>query len=81
LLEMFSEQDFPRNATYGDGSPFDESELANIREAFAQETVTFEWKAKDVLLVDNMLVSHGRTPFKGKRRILVGMCEQFTPTP
>jgi Taurine catabolism dioxygenase TauD, TfdA family len=77
LLEMFKEQDFPRNATYGDGSPFDESELANIREAFARETVTFQWKAQDVLLVDNMLASHGRTPFKGKRRVLVGMCEQF----
>jgi alpha-ketoglutarate-dependent taurine dioxygenase len=80
LLEMFKEQDFPRNATYGDGSPFDESELANIRDAYARETVTFQWKAQDVLLVDNMLVSHGRTPFKGKRRILVGMCEQFTST-
>jgi hypothetical protein len=80
LLEMFKEEDFPRNATYGDGSPFDESDLANIREAFAQETVTFQWKAQDVLLVDNMLVSHGRTPFKGKRRVLVGMCEQFAST-
>jgi alpha-ketoglutarate-dependent taurine dioxygenase len=79
MSSMFREEDFPRNAAYGDGTPLDQAELENVREAFRQETTSFEWKAGDVLIVDNMLVSHGRTPFKGKRRVLVGMCDLYSP--
>jgi alpha-ketoglutarate-dependent taurine dioxygenase len=78
MREMLAEEDFPRTAAYGDGSPLDERELEDIREAFKQEIVTFQWQAKDVLIVDNMLVSHGRTPYKGKRRVLVGMYDRFS---
>lgn len=78
MSEMFDESDFPRNATYGDGSRFDEADLDNIRAAFASESVTFQWQAGDVLLLDNMLVSHGRTPYKGQRRVLVAMCDLYS---
>lgn len=39
------------------------------------EEVAFPWQPGDVLVVDNMLVSHGRRPFSGERRILVAMSE------
>ncbi len=75
LLATFAEEDLPRNAYYGDGSPIEENALAHIREVLRSETVAFPWGAGDVLLVDNMLTAHGRRPFSGPRRIVVGMTE------
>jgi alpha-ketoglutarate-dependent taurine dioxygenase len=78
LYEMFGEDDLPRNVKFGDGSTIDESDLQNIREAFISETITFTWRVGDILMLDNMLTSHGRTPYKGKRRVLAAMCSPIS---
>ncbi len=75
LLAMFDEKDLPRNAYYGDGSPIEDAALEHIRGVLRSETVAFPWGAGDLLLVDNMLTAHGRRPFSGPRRIVVGMTE------
>ena len=67
----------PRNAFYGDGSEIGESDLEEIRDAYEVEKVTFPWQKGDVLLVDNMLASHGRRPYRGARKIVVGMGELY----
>jgi alpha-ketoglutarate-dependent taurine dioxygenase len=76
LLASMSEHDVPRNAFYGDGSAIDDSTIDEIRRAYQAETVVFEWQGGDVLMLDNMLVAHGRRPFRGTRRVLVGMAEE-----
>lgn len=68
-------EDFPRQAFYGDGSPIEDSVIAEICEAYRQAAVTFTWQKGDLLLLENMLVAHGRAPFSGTRRILVAMSE------
>ncbi len=78
LKEMFKEEDLPRNAFYGDGSPIEEAELEDIRSAFNAEMVTFDWRAGDILILDNMLISHGRSPYKGKRRVVAAMCRPYS---
>jgi alpha-ketoglutarate-dependent taurine dioxygenase len=78
LLGMCKEEDLPRNAFYGDGVPIEASVLDEIRDAYQQEAVIFPWQKGDILMLDNMLAAHGRTPFVGPRRILVGMAETFT---
>ena len=73
LLEVVEANDLPRNAYYGDGSPIEDSVLDEIRGAYAAEAMSFRWAAGDVLLIDNVLCAHGRTPFAGTRSVLVAM--------
>lgn len=78
LFARFDENNLPRNATYGDGSPIEPAALENIRQAFDREMTSFEWEAGDLLILNNMRVSHGRTPFRGKRRVLTAMGQPFS---
>ncbi len=80
LLAVCSPQDLPRNAYYGDGSEIEPAAIAQIRQAYEQEARVFPWQDGDILLLDNMLVAHGRTPFAGERRVLVGMAEPHSRT-
>lgn len=77
LLAEFREEDLQRNAYYGDGSPIETSVLDEIREAYSRETVCFPWREGDIMILDNMSVAHGRTPYEGQRKIVVGMAESF----
>nr|QEO74780.1 AMP-dependent synthetase and ligase [uncultured bacterium] len=73
LGAAMKEEDLPINAYYGDGSPFDVPTLDAIRRAYQEAAVTFAWQKGDVMLLDNMLVAHGRMPFSGPRRVAVAM--------
>jgi amino acid adenylation domain-containing protein len=73
LLQQMDESDLPRNAFYGDGSPIEDSVIGEIHEAYRRASVSFTWEKGDILMLDNMLVAHGRAPFAGPRKILVAM--------
>ncbi len=75
LLSIMKEEDFPNHAYYGDGSPIENSVIDEIREVYRQAAVMFPWRDQDVLMLDNMLVAHGREPFIGPRRIVVTMAD------
>ena len=75
LLEEFAEEDLPTNTYYGDGSPIEPEVLEELREVYRQETVSFPYRAGDVMLLDNMLTAHGRAPYSGTRKILVSMAD------
>jgi len=75
MLEVFEPEDLPRNTYYGDGSPIEVADLDVIREVYRTQQICFPWQEGDVLLLDNMAVAHGRTPYKGERKIRVGMTE------
>ena len=77
FLSDYKEDDLPFNTYYGDGSPIETSVLEEIREAYRQAAVSFQWRAKDVLLIDNVLTSHSREPYSGPRKVLVAMGDIF----
>ena len=81
MLTIFGPDKLPRNALYGDGTPFTPEELAAIREAYEQEAVDVAWEKGDVLLIENMLAAHGRRPFTPPRKVLVAMSEAFNLVP
>jgi hypothetical protein len=75
MVAEFSDGDLPANTYYGDGSPIEPEVLDHLRAAYHAETVSFPWQQGDLLMLDNMLVAHGRAPYAGARQILVGMSE------
>lgn len=77
LLADFAEEDLPNNTYYGDGSPIEPETMEALRAAYEAETVMFDWEKGDVLLVDNMLASHAREPFRGARKVLVAMADPY----
>jgi alpha-ketoglutarate-dependent taurine dioxygenase len=77
LLARFAPRDLPRNAFFGDGSEIDPALLEEIRAAYAAETVRFPWQTGDLLLLDNVLAAHGRSPYEGPRKVLAGMAERW----
>jgi alpha-ketoglutarate-dependent taurine dioxygenase len=78
LLETFGEDRLPRHSYYGDGEPLEEEVLDLIRGIYEEEKIAFPWQRGDLLLLDNMLYSHGRDPYEGARKVLVAMADAQT---
>jgi hypothetical protein len=77
ILATFGADDLPRNVCFGDGTPIGPDEITAIRSAHEQAMVSFPWQQGDALLIDNMLVAHGRQPYAGERRVVVAMSDQY----
>lgn len=79
MLKFFGEQGLPRNAYFGDGGAIPPDMLKHIRAVYERNKIHFDWHRDDVLLIDNMLVSHGRDPYEGPRKVLVCMAVPYSP--
>lgn len=73
LLSVMKEEDLPRNTYYGNGERIDPHTLQTIRDIYDRNKISFEWQRNDLLLLDNMLYTHGRGTYSGNRQVLVGM--------
>lgn len=80
LHATYQEEDLPRQTFLGDGSPIPVTLLDEVREVYRQTLQTFTWERGDVLVVDNMLISHGRKAFTGERKVYVAMAEPWDKT-
>lgn len=50
----------PMDTTYADGTPIPDATLAAIRAAYWKNSVAMQLRTGDLVIVDNMLASHGR---------------------
>lgn len=73
LVDILGYDGLPRNAYYGDGTEIEDSVLDEIRSVYDEYSVVFPWHSGDIMLVDNVLTSHGRQPFEGPRKVYVAM--------
>lgn len=78
LIEVVGEEYLPRNTFFGDGTPIDVEALDIIRDVFEKTKFSFQWEKGDLLLLDNMLYTHGREPYEGDRKVLVGMARKYS---
>ncbi|MCH0539166.1 TauD/TfdA family dioxygenase [Streptomyces sp. MUM 203J] len=78
IPEGTGEDGLPTNAYYGDGGRIPDDVMDHLRSRYADCRVRFDWQQNDILVVDNMLSSHGREPFAGDRKIAVAMAEPHT---
>ena len=82
LCEMLdSTIDLPRNVYYADGSPLEADALQQIRAVLEACKVSFPWQKGDFLMLDNMLVAHGRLPCNGRQKMLLTMAETTSDAP
>lgn len=75
LLAGLGEDDLPNNTFYGDGAPIEPEVAEYLRRSYLREKTAFAWRQHDILMLDNMLVSHGREPFEGPRLVTAGMAD------
>lgn len=73
LINELGENNIPRNAFYGNGEPLEKEALEHIRNVYNEEKIKFKWHKGDIMILDNILMAHGRETYKGERKVAVAM--------
>jgi len=69
------EEGLPLYSSFGDGTPIGNELVQEIIGTIEKQRQLRTWKRGDLLVLDNMLASHGRMPYTGKRQILTYLCK------
>lgn len=77
LLLNTPPDEMPYATFYGDGSAIEMSVQDEMQKAYDSEMVKFPWQKGDILIVENMLSTHGRSYFTGPRKILASLTELY----
>jgi hypothetical protein len=81
LQAQFAHDQLPYATCWGDGTQIDDGTIAHINEAYRRATLSTPWRPNDIILLDNMLIAHGREPFKGPRSVVVAMGQAYDGVP
>lgn len=77
MLAELGEENLPHNTYYGDGSPIEPEVMDHLRQVYLEQKLLFDWRRFDVLMVDNLLASHGREAFTGERRVVAALADPY----
>jgi hypothetical protein len=75
LEELVGRDAMPHDCTYGDGAPLEQNILEEIRLAMNRAKLLFNWERQDFLVIDNVLMMHGRESYRGERKTYVYLSE------
>jgi alpha-ketoglutarate-dependent taurine dioxygenase len=73
LSSAYGPDGLPFDTYRGDGAPIGPEAVRTIHEAYESVTIRERWHAGDLLVIDNILMAHGRDPFRGRRETAVMM--------
>jgi len=68
--KMVGKGNLPHECEFGDGEPMTDADMAHVRRALGDNKLLFDWQRSDLMMIDNLLMMHGREPFKGDRKTL-----------
>lgn len=77
MVKTVGEDGLPFNTFYGDGEPVSDEVANHIRDCYNAEKVKFKWLQGDLMVIDNILSTHGREAYAGPREIRVAMTEPY----
>jgi hypothetical protein len=80
-LRATPDDELPYHTTFGDGGAIADRTIDTILAAYAAATVAFDWRAGDLLILDNMRWAHGREPYTGPREVWTAMARLVQRTP
>lgn len=75
LAGILPEEELPQSVRFADGTAIPPEYVIQVRDRGLDAAVDVDWRRGDLLLIDNVLVGHGRRPFTGNRRVLVAMSD------
>jgi alpha-ketoglutarate-dependent taurine dioxygenase len=55
---------------FGDNTPVEAEDMLRVTRTLESQSFKVSWRKGDVVLFDNLLMSHGRSKFKGKRDLV-----------
>ncbi|WP_369359711.1 TauD/TfdA family dioxygenase [Streptomyces sp. cg2] len=73
LTLEFGPEGLPFNTFYGDGEPLDRTTVDLINDVYEAHTLREPWQPGDLMVVDNVRMAHSREPYRGERKIVVGL--------
>jgi len=73
LLADFNEEELPLYACFGDGTKISEEMIRTVINTINGVAISRPWVKGDFVVLDNMLVAHGRKSYTGDRQTVVSM--------
>lgn len=73
LLADFNEEELPLYACFGDGTKISEEMIRAVINTINGIAISRPWVKGDFVVLDNMLVAHGRKSYTGDRQTVVSM--------
>ncbi|MET7311743.1 TauD/TfdA family dioxygenase [Streptomyces sp. NPDC005571] len=71
LVTALGRQGLPFETSFGDGMPFTQADVDAASTAYDRAATQIDWRAGDVLLLDNVRTAHSTEAFVGDRRTAI----------